>query len=356
MNTRRFPVYLVPWHASVTSRGDEESRLVEALIDHEALILQRLLTLQIKGWNHDVAEQHFQQQRHTADNASSELNIIWFTRMKGVLQEIDQRLHVVLAYEPMKFLDLGCCPGGFSSYVLEKNPCARGRGISLPVDEGGHKFALENHFQSRFELTCHNLTSYQMATSYIDDDRFQDLPSDICDQSYALILLDGHQLRTQTSSLPWDVDRLLISQMIIALESVKEGGTIVIKLPLPHKPLAAKILYLLRVLSTKLCVWKPRSMHSNRGTFYAVAKGVGKGLEGWRLPEMTSALKEVWTELTFGGDDGTGRFISPEDFDFLITTEDLIASHLDWLMQLGTCLWRVQEDSLRRFFIRNNIV
>ena len=48
MNTRRFPVYLVPWHASVTSRGDEESRLVEALIDHGALILQRLLTLQIK--------------------------------------------------------------------------------------------------------------------------------------------------------------------------------------------------------------------------------------------------------------------------------------------------------------------
>ena len=54
-----------------------------------------------------MAEQHFQQQRHTADNASPELNIIWFTRMKGVLQEIDQRLHLVLAYEPMKFLDLG---------------------------------------------------------------------------------------------------------------------------------------------------------------------------------------------------------------------------------------------------------
>ncbi|KAF8910905.1 hypothetical protein CPB84DRAFT_1762780 [Gymnopilus junonius] len=326
---------------------DEAVRLYKAL---------RLLELQEKGWHHEDMEQHFQEQRQTADTASSDLSLMWFKRMKAVLREIDQRLHFVASDKPLEFLDLGCCPGGFSSYVLEKNPNAIGYGISLPVIDGGHAFALEDHLRFRFNLVYQNLTYYQLGSCIIEDQRLKSLPDKISDRIFDLVLLDGHQLRTQNSALPWDINRLLISQLIIALEAVKVGGTIVIKLPLPHKVVSAKILYLLRVLSTKLLVWKPVSMHGNRGTFYAVAKGVGNGPEGWRIFSLLPSLKELWVDLTFGGDEGLGRFLKPGDLDFLVTVDDLIAHHLDWLVQLGEPLWKVQGNALRRLFSKKNIV
>jgi len=179
-------------------------------------------------------------------------------------------------HEPLHFLDLGCCPGGFSSYILDKNPNAKGLGISLPVADGGHEFALERCHLSRFHLTNQNLTYYQLGPALIDDQRLHNIPFKFRRRSFDLALLDGHQLRTQTSPLPWDRDRLLISQLILALQTVKAGGTIIVKLPLPHKPVAAKILYFLNRISRRLLRWKPRSMHANRGTFYAVGKGIGR--------------------------------------------------------------------------------
>ncbi|KAF8956840.1 hypothetical protein BDZ97DRAFT_145792 [Flammula alnicola] len=348
--------------------------LSKALVDNGSVDLERLLELQRKvcetrpsallfvldsntqGWHNESIERHFQRQRQVADNASPDLNRIWFQRMKAALREIDEKLCFIPTHEPVEFLDLGCCPGGFSSYMLDKNAEAKGFGVSLPVADGGHEFALESDHGSRFELSYTNLTYYQLGPSVMDDQRLHSLPIEISGRSFDMALLDGHQLRTQISALPWDNDRLLISQLILALQAVKEGGTIMVKLPLPHNPLAAKILYLFSITSERLLRWKPTSMHANRGTFYAVVKGVGRGREASRLPSILLSLKELWVSLTFGGEKRSGRHLVPEDFDFLITTEDLVRHHLDWLMQLGTPLWQVQQNALRRFYQRKDVI
>jgi hypothetical protein len=36
-----------------------------------------------------------------------------------------------------RYLDLGCSPGGFSTWVMSKNPKAKGLGITLPVEMAG---------------------------------------------------------------------------------------------------------------------------------------------------------------------------------------------------------------------------
>jgi len=268
--------------------------------------------------------------------------------MKGLFLEIDVNLKCVPVQGSLDFMDLGCCPGGFSSYILSKNISANGTGVSLPVDDGGHQFLLEEHHRSRFHLYSTNLTYYQLGPSIIDDDRLQTIPSQISEHSFDFVLLDGHQLRTQASALPWDSDRLFISQLILGLQSVKERGTIIMKLPMPHKPIAARILYLFHTISSQLLRWKPRSMHANRGTFYMVAKGVGNGQEGPRIPIILQALKNLWVSLTFGGEEGSGRHLISGDLDFLISMDDLVGHHLDWLTKLGTPLWKVQKTALER--------
>jgi hypothetical protein len=235
---------------------------------------------------------------------------------------------------------------------LRKNASANGTGVSLPVDDGGHEFLLEEHHRARFHLYSTNLTYYQLGPSIIVDDRLQTVPSQISEHSFDLVLLDGHQLRTQASALPWDSTRLLISQLILGLQSVKEGGTVIMKLPMPHKPIAARILYLFHTISFRLLRWKPRSMHASRGTFYMVAKGVGNGKEGPRIPIILQALKNLWVNLTFGGEEGSGRHLIPGDLDFLISMDDLVSHHLDWLTKLGTPLWKVQKTALERLYER----
>ncbi|KAF8910912.1 hypothetical protein CPB84DRAFT_1743074 [Gymnopilus junonius] len=294
MPPNSIPIKLTPYSGSTTDGSDDETRLSTALIESGAVVLRQLL-------------------------------------------ELKDKLDCVPSYGALEFLDLGCCPGGFSSHVLDKNHDATGYGISLPVVDGGHEFTLEHYHRSRFELMYQNLTYYQLGPSNFDDPRLQNLPSGITSHTFDLVLLDGHQLCTQSSALPWDKDRLLISQLIISLEAVKEGGTIVAKLPLPHRPISAKILHLFKILSSEVLAWKPKSMHGNRGTFYAVAKGIGRGPEGSRMSSLILELRALWASSTFGGE-GLGRFINPGDFDFLITTDDLIAHHLGWLTSLGTPL------------------
>lgn len=97
-------------------------------------------------------------------------------------------------------------------------------------------------------------------------------------------------------------------------------------------------------------------MHSNRGTFYMVAKGIGRGREGARIPGIVLALRKLWFELTFGGGGGTGRHMAPDDLDFVISMDGIVNSHLDWLTQMGTPLWSVQKQALQVLYRRKGII
>ncbi|KAH9478176.1 hypothetical protein JR316_0008629 [Psilocybe cubensis] len=333
---------------------DYKVRLVKELIDHGAVILAKLLKLQGDGWNDERIEVHFQKQRDASDNASPHLEGVWYDKMKGLMKEIDTRLKCIPAEGHLSFLDLGCCPGGFSSYILTKNPASRGIGVSLPVEDGGHKYLLEEHLLTRHKLIFANLTKYQLNAHSVPDPDLQHLPYDIVKSPFDLVLLDGHQLRTQISAKPGDMHRLSISQLIIALRTVAPGGTIIMKLPLPHKPIAARILYMLNEISTKICRWKPMSIHANRGTFYVVAFGVGLDPKKANLATYLTGLQNLWFSLSYGGENGGGRYMTDEDLDFIIPVDGIINNHLGWLAEFGNPLWHVQVSALERLYEKNH--
>ncbi|KAF9557358.1 hypothetical protein CPC08DRAFT_668740 [Agrocybe pediades] len=335
-------------YEQISEANRESIRLARSLIQSGATVLLDLLEIQSKGWKDESISRHFSKQRETADNASEQVNMAWSWRTKKLLEEIDHGVRCIPRRE-VNFLDLGCSPGGFSSYVLAQNHLSTGCGISLPVADGGHEFCLENPLRSRYTLFSANMTYYALAPAAIGNPRFFPLPAEVASRNFDIVLLDGHQLRTQTGSLPWDRDRLLISQIIIAMQAIKVGGTIIMKLSLPHKVIPAKIAYMFKTISGNIQRWKPRTMHANRGTFYLVARRVGSVDQGERNRDMFShALRQLWSELTFGGENRAGRFMVPRDLDFAVTTDELVENNVGWLVKFGIPLWEVQKMSLRK--------
>lgn len=333
--------------------------LVQAILQKGCPELQRLRELQTLGWQDEGLDEDYARQRKVADDAAPEFNLACFLGMKKVMKEIDAHVSWMIPRKrQFHFLDLGCCPGGFSSYTLAKNRMATGVGISLPVEQGGHAFLLEDRFSSRYDMYFGDLTSYQLGPSTIDHPRLSELPAATKTSRFDLVFLGGNRLRTQISeyNAPWDVDCLLVSQLVIALQAVTIGGTLMFKLTHPDRLVTAKILYLLDMLAERLVAYKPRSMHQRKGSFYAVALGVGRGVESDRLPEVLHALKELWVEMTFGGEEGKGRFLLWGDLDFAVTTEELHRAYLDRLIELGRGVWDAQAQALHAWFKKKGVM
>ncbi|KAJ7137843.1 hypothetical protein C8R44DRAFT_607556 [Mycena epipterygia] len=325
--------------------------LTDELIARGADELRTLADIRAQGCKdtpeHDSYIEH---QKKVAENASARKNRYWFSKMKAVFNEMDNQTTCIPRKGALKFLDLGCCPGGFTSYILSRNSSAQGLGISSEIENGGHKFLLEDRHRSRFKIYYADLSYYRLGplpTSVAPDNKIlHALPFDN-GKRFDVVLLDGHQLRKHPSARPGDWDRLLVSQIIIGLQAAKKGGTLVIKLADAEQVNTAKLLHMFDLLSASLETFKPRYMHATRGTFYAVAKGVGEGRGAARLLALVDSFKELWVDLTIGGAEGAGRILNEEDLDFIISTAEVHqAKNLDRLIDLSRSVWEVQACAL----------
>ncbi|THG97951.1 hypothetical protein EW026_g4146 [Hermanssonia centrifuga] len=339
-----------------------DDNLLSHLLQKGVPELKRLVDLRKRGWEDDSLDNHFKRQRTVADTVDDKMNVIWFKKMKKAFSELNKAAHFVPRSGTLKFLDLGCSPGGFSSYVLSNNnKDATGIGISLPPVQGGHHFLLEKHFMRRYELIPADILEYNLgpAQTEIGTAEMRPLPSEIGGRD--LVILDGHYLRTYlpaSSESPneWDRHRLLISQLIIALRSIKLGGSLVMKLSHPEHIQTAQLLFLLDVLSKDLRTFKPRTIHANRGTFYAIAQGVGLGTQSARQAEYLCDLEALWYEISFGGENGRGRFLTRNDMDFIVSQESLVSEYAKRLIELGMDAWIVQGDALYQWFSKKGLV
>lgn len=251
---------------------------------------------------------------------------------------------------------VSCCPGGFSAHILQKDSTASGVGISLPTKQGGYELALKGPLKTRFRFHEVDITHFKLGGGEIEYqsndvslvNQFVDLPGDVlADKRFDLVILGATVLYTTTSDNRCDIDRLLISQLIIGLQFVRSGGTLMVLLTHLERIMTAKVLYMLETISTQLSTWKPRRMHSKKPTFYAVAKGVGRGRpQTESLDEMLGQLKKLWYRLTLFG----RRNLSLSDLDFVISTEDIRQGKngfLDRLVTQGKQVWEVELRGLR---------
>ncbi|CAK5284378.1 unnamed protein product [Mycena citricolor] len=313
---------------------------------------------------------HMQFQQRAADAQDPVRQQGWFRSMQQVMQEIDEMTLCVPAAVPIRFLDLGCCPGGFTSYILDKNPRASGVGISLPVEQGGHaclldpavltSSAADPRHPPRFELIWADLTKYQLGPHYIGpipDPSLRPLPPQLAQPhasddraaaaQYDLVTIDGHPLRSgDRPGLEYLVgDRLLVSQLLVGLASAALGGTVVLKLSKPERLVSAQLMYLLDVLCARVWTWKPVCMHATRATFYVVGKGFG--LKGrWMLPRIVQELRRLWVELSYAGSGRHGRRLVATDLDFIIDESTIQTVYAARWRELSEHIWETQRLAL----------
>jgi FtsJ-like methyltransferase len=265
--------------------------------------------------------------------------------------------HVLATRSCQSIMHYSCCPGGFSDYVLRQNPEARGVGLSLGQENGGHGLAIPFPQRARFEIHWADLT--YLAICAPQGGRYRLPPGSLAlskmpftPRGFRLVILDGQHRRPQESSSthPWDIDRLLIAQLIIGLESLERGGTLVAKLSHLESATTARLVYMLDTLSKRIVLFKPY-VHGTRNSFYAVAIGVGRGQQCEKSARYLKNLKKVWWHMTYDGPSNEGRWLKEEDLDFITKFETLHGPYLKRLVKLGKGVWRAQGNALRRTYV-----
>ncbi|KAK0433197.1 hypothetical protein EV421DRAFT_1893007 [Armillaria borealis] len=325
------------------------------LIDSGCSDLDRLTQLKRKGQRTPAIQQYFRNQREVADNADMDLSERWLKKMKKIMGQIDDHVQwcVPFSGRPFRFLDLGCCPGGFSTYILKKNKQSTGVGISLDPADGGHPYLIEQSLRDRHTIIFADLTLFQLGPQMISSPifNFRTLPEDLTTRQFDLALLDAHHLRTQPGS---SSDLLAISQIVVALSSIKFGATVVMKLAHPESWYTVRMLFFLDVLSSSLTVHKPYAMHRIQGTFYAIAKGVGGKSERQRFlsHNLLPEFQKLWVELRSAN--GVGRSLVPKDLNFIISDEQ-VEGYASRLAELCGPVWKMQSAALEKLYTEQGI-
>lgn len=259
---------------------------------------------------------------------------------------------VLYTSEKPSVLDMGMAPGGFSKAIIDKYPKASVKAITLPNTDGGHAVQLDDT-NLKLELRDINTLAGDLGLSSIPETHpgAETLTSERSlgeEESYDIVICGCQVTRTQQRE-QWreyrEPRRLQLAQLVIAMEHLKDNGTLIAVL---HKPESFDTAEILRLFSgfSNITLFKPVKAHAKRSSFYMVAKKVRplmavKTIEAW---------KEEWRIATLGlyNEYEVLTRRSAED------TKMMLDQFGEELVKLGRLVWVTQAKALERApFIRN---
>ena len=259
----------------------------------------------------------------------------------------------------MQVLDLCLAPGGYSAAVLDLNPTASIDAVSLPHQDGGHRVLIPfGRRDPRVQILFTDITMF--ATEYGVD--MDNIPAEHPDaakfqplrpyegKQYDLVLCDGQVLRTQKREGYREVcepTRLTNAQLILGLQRIKPGGTLIILL---HRLETWHVVMLIRSFSmfAEIKFFKPVKAHAIRSSFYMIAKNIQP--QNMNANLALERYRNLWHRATFDGDAGLGGVEITKDI------AALLEEFGPRLVELGREIWRVQADALEKApFMQNGM-
>ncbi|KAF9881414.1 hypothetical protein CkaCkLH20_00560 [Colletotrichum karsti] len=328
----------------------EESRSENTIINYlieNCPEFAELRELRAEGWKNPEGDVFFKQLRNNADNTDSRTERYFYDMMRRIANEMH---HSTLAFRIKNpgadyphILDMGCAPGGFLATALDKNPGAKGLGLSLPVPDGGYRVVLPSgpDVDIRYldvTMLPGDLGFHQIPVGH--PDAYDFLPRQFeLGRTFDLVICSGSVVRKHHVAdyrQRSEARRLTASQLALGLERLNPGGTMVV---LFHKVEARDtVLQLFRFsrFCGRLRLFKPTSGHAKRSSFYMVATEVRS-----RSPEALVAIeqwKEVWKAATLDME-GDAR----EEFD----AEHVLEEFGEELVCLGRKVWAIQAEALK---------
>ncbi|KAM0795671.1 hypothetical protein BDR22DRAFT_825810 [Usnea florida] len=334
-----------------------QDEIVSSYLEKRSAIFRDLVKLQSDVWNDPQAAAYFKGLRKKVDNPRKEDQLAFFLLMVKIGDEIDAASGGGLSLQNShaQVLDLGMAPGGFTRSVQKRNQHAYVCAFTLPPELGGHEII---HYEDpRVNRMFGDITMLHQEL------RITDLPKDHPEfsklddsllwsgKTFDLIFCDGQALRTHQPYIAEhrrqvEATRLTVSQLILAMQRIKSGGTLIVTL---HKFGTYDTIKIVSIFdrAAKIQVFKPVSAHTKNGTFYLIAKEVQPG-----HPEVVAALKEwkrIWKALTFPVIDETKNEDTKEPFNEPGLAEEvlgLLDRFADRVIELGEPIWQIQKEAL----------
>lgn len=271
--------------------------------------------------------------------------------MQGIGDELQASTNALTAISgggEVNILDLCMAPGGYTASALKYNPTATACGVTLPPAKGGHELLLKS---SRSSVKFLDIT--MLASEFGVDEVPLTHPEHASflserpylGQTFHLVFCDGQVLRTHQRAEhreQHEALRLTVSQLILALQRIHPGGTLVMLL---HKIEAwdtTELLYRFSRFSS-IQLFKPERKHAIRSSFYLVAKNVRPDNDAAK--QVVEVWKQAWWRATFGGQNGTGEMKVMPDEGYVHTVVDEFGKEL---IALGRAIWEIQANSLSK--------
>lgn len=252
-----------------------------------------------------------------------------------------------------RVLDLCMAPGGYTASTLEHSPHAIVCALTLPSKLGGHPVI--HRKDKRVSIIFKDITTLykefgltELPQDHPKFSKFSDMRL-WYGKSFDLVFCDGQVLRTQE---PHIVDyrreaiRLTASQLILALQRITRGGTLIMLL---HNISAYETIKLLSVFDkiADIQIFKPVSGHKKKGTFYLIAKDVQP--EHGDAVAAVNEWKKIWSELTFhvpGHDGHRDPLQVADESELAKEVLELLEKFSERVIELGEPIWRIQMDAL----------
>ena len=162
------------------------------------------------------------------------------------MQEINETHHIIK--DNIRYLDLCCAPGGFAKYIMTNFKNIIGLGVTLPSSQGGQKMGFRHD-----QFKC----------------IFKDVNHYIPGHKYDLVICGGTYFRQKYQSrieCEKQREQLLSTQFKLAIHSLNEKGTLMIKMNNKIDLINIKILIYSFQLFEEIKIAKPEN--DNERSFY----------------------------------------------------------------------------------------
>jgi hypothetical protein len=176
------------------------------------------------------------------------------------------------------FADICSAPGMYSKIVLDNYESVTGIGISLPVEEGGVSFTIE-------------------------DKRFKKFYKNILDKNYKLELNEEKNLKLDlgmASCVSYQHDaknayylnmELIIKSLMLLLPNLKKGGNLIINMTMKNIELAFNMVNILSKLFNNFKLWKSLNVWGTKNTFYFFGYDFRENYDDEILQRLLNSIK-----------------------------------------------------------------
>ncbi|EED82245.1 predicted protein [Postia placenta Mad-698-R] len=249
----------------------------------------------------------------------------------------------------VRFLDLGCSPGGFSSWLLKNNPGVEGVGITLPDERSQFPLQIDPAFLTIGKYQVRYADIIDIVSVSPGDGALPIIESKhSLRQPYDLVIAGAFP--TMQDSTPWGYrTQLLVAQVFLIIANTAPGGSAIVLIKTKPILLHLDIIGLLRQAFDSISAHKAGKLHAVRSSCYLVCRGFHASAE--EIERMAGKLRYAlqWLgEKALAMSSETGGS-STAGYNFLLSAdspEQVFDTNDRFVLNLLRPVWKSQYDAI----------